>query len=503
MKKGWIERIGEKLPNINMLFLMLTGIVLICSFLFQGPHQFGSLPTVNVTNYLSVDGFRLIVSQMTDNFIKFSPLALVLISVIGTGVAEKSGFFAAAIKKIGFAIPEKLLIPIVLFLGIMSSLASDVGYVVLLPLAGILFLGLGKHPLVGITAAFAGVSAGFGANLFPTPGDALLGGITLDAVEANDMTLGSGVVTMNLIFMIASTFLLAFVGWFVTVKFVEPFFAKRSYQVPSEFADIHSAELNDREKRALRFSTIGLILYIVVVAILYFSGVMTYHVDAQGHILPAGSTDGKAVNLLLDYLMVFMVLAFLIPGLIYGVMVGKIKSSKDYIDMTIDGFKDNAPIIVTAFFAGNFITIFNHTGLGQLIATSGAQFLESSGLSQYPMLLLIAFILLTAFINLFMGSASAKWILLAPIFIPLLYNANHALTPEIVQAAYRVADSATNTLSPLMTYMPIIIVLVQKFDPKFNIGTMIKVMSKYSICFLISWILLFMVFYMFGIPFGV
>lgn len=505
MKKSFIEKIGEKLPDINILFLMLTIIVLICSFLFQGTYKFGNLPEVVVNNYLSINGFRKIISEMTHNFISFSPLALVLISVIGTGVAEKTGFFGALIRKLGSNISSKLLIPIIIFLGIMSSIASDVGYIVLLPLAGILFMGFGKNPIVGIIAAFAGVSAGFGANLFPTPGDALLGGITIDAVMANDINLGYGIVTMNLIFMIASTFLLAFVGWFVTVKFVEPFFENRKFIVPDEFIEDQKVKNTKDEDKALKASLIAFIIYLIVLVVLYFMGVFTYQVDANGQIIQSGmQVEGaKTVNLLLDQLMVFMVLGFLIPGIVYGVKVKKITSSKDYIDMTVEGFKDNAYVILIAFFAGNFITIFNQTGLGQLIATGGAQFLESSGLNQYPIVLLCAFVFLTAFINLFMGSASAKWILLAPIFIPLLYNANNSLTPEIVQAAYRIADSSTNIISPLMTYMPIIIILVQKFDKSFNIGTMIKIMSKYSIFFLISWLILFFVFYLLQIPFGI
>lgn len=503
-KTSFIEKVGAKLPDINIIFLILTLVVIVLSFFMQGEYNFKTAPQVQVVNFLSVSGFDWIIHNMTDNFVKFAPLGLVLVSVIGTGVAEKTGFFGALIKRLGLKISDKLLIPITIFLGVMSSIASDVGYIILLPLAGLLFLGLNKNPLLGIIAAFAGVSAGFGANLFPTPGDALLGGITREAIAANGIPFALSDVTMNLYFMIASTFLLSLVGWFITVKFVKPFLDKRSYIVPNEFKEEHSSHNSEVENKALNYALISLVIYIIIVAILYFTGCLNAPLDDKGHIILNGQAEvAKYSNLLLDNLIVFMVFAFLIPGLVYGFVTGKVRKGRDYIRLTEEGFKDNAGIILIAFFAGNFINIFTQTGIGKLIASSGAEFLQTSGLNNYPILLLIAFIALTAIINLFMGSASAKWLILAPIFVPLLYQANNQLTPDIIQAAYRIADSSTNIITPLMTYMPIILILIQKFDKKFNIGTMIQVMGKYSIGFLISWTLLLIVFYTFHIPFGV
>ncbi len=505
-KQSFIEFIGNKLPDINIIFLILTAIVIIASCCLQGKYEFNSAPDVVVTNFLSIDGLQWSIKNLLHNFVSFSPLGLVLIGVLGTGVAEKTGFFGALIKKLGHMINEKWLIPITIFLGVMSSIASDVGYIILLPLAGLLFLGFNKNPLIGMVSAFAGVSAGFGANLFPTPGDALLGGIANEAIIANNIPFQMGIVTMNLFFMIASTFLLSFVGWFVTVKYIVPKLEKRPYSVPDEFkADHHQNSVV--ENKALNWALISLAIYLIIITVLYFLGVFNAHVDADGQIIFASAnttlTGAKQVNLLLDNLMIFMVLAFLIPGVVYGIITGSIKSGKDYINMTTEGFKDNAPIIVIAFFAGNFISIFNQSGLGKLIASGGAEFLQSSGLNNFPLLLLIAFVLLTAFINLFMGSASAKWAVLAPIFIPLLYQTNNNLTPDIVQAAYRIADSSTNIITPLMTYMPIVLIAIQKFDKSFNLGIMINLMSKYSIFFLVSWVILLIIFYVFHIPFGI
>ena len=246
-KMSFIEKVGAKLPDINIIFLILTLVVIVLSFFMQGEYKFKTAPQVEVVNFLSVSGFDWIIHNMTDNFVKFAPLGLILISVIGTGVAEKTGFFGALIKRLGLKVSDKLLIPITIFLGVMSSIASDVGYIILLPLAGLLFLGLNKNPLLGIIAAFAGVSAGFGANLFPTPGDALLGGITREAIAANGIPFALSDVTMNLYFMIASTFLLSLVGWFITVKFVKPFLDKRSFIVPNEFKEelsSHNSEVD-------------------------------------------------------------------------------------------------------------------------------------------------------------------------------------------------------------------------------------------------------------------
>ena len=512
MKQGLIARVGDKLPDINIIFLGLTIVVIVASFFLAGVHHFSAVAPVEVKNLFSIEGMGWAIQNLQTNFITFSPLALTLVAVIGTGVAEKTGLFGALIKKVGIAVPGKILIPMVVFLGVMSSLASDVGYIILVPLAGVLFAGLNKNPVLGMLAAFAGVSAGFGANLFPTPGDAILGGMTFDAMSNAGIVGDFGLVTMNLYFMIASTFLLTLVGWFVTVKFIAPKFVDRPYVIPEDIKDDEAGKLSDIEKKGLKNAGIALILFLLAVLIIYIFGYFKFYVGANGDVVSTffsnasnvagGLKAAKPVNLVLDYLIIFMVVAFLLPGYVYGVTTGKIKTSKDYIQYTIDGFKTNASVILVAFFAGNFIAFFNYSGIGNLIASTGADLLQSSGLSEQPILLLIVFIFLAAFINLFMGSASAKWALLAPIFIPLLYNANPNITPDIIQAAYRVADSSTNIISPLMTYMPIVVVFVQRFDKKFNIGTMIEMMYKYSIGFLIPWIILFVVFYVFNIPFG-
>lgn len=511
-KKSIIQIIGEKLPNINTIFIILTIIVLICSYLLSGTYFFEGLKAVEVKNLLSVDGFRWFIQNVQQNFISFAPLALALIAVIGTGVAEKTGLLGALVKKVGLNISENFLIPMLMFLGIMSSIASDVGYIILVPLAGYLYASLNKNPILGILIAFAGVSAGFGANLLPTPGDALLGGLTLDAMKEANISGFFGIATMNLYFMIASTFLLMFVGWFITVKFIEPKFENRKFELPDDLKNQEVNVLTKEEEKGLKYALFSFLVLIVIIVFLYFSKFLTFYADSHGNYIQSfldnainittGGKNPKVINLLLDNMMIFMVLAFLVPGYAYGVASKKIKTTNDYMNYTIEGIKDNASIILIAFFAGNFITIFNYSGLGQYIASNGAILIQNLGLDNYPIILLIGFILLTAFINLFMGSASAKWAILSPIFIPLLYSVNNNLTPDIVQAAYRVADSSTNIISPLMTYTPIVLMYIQKFDKSFNLGDLIRHMSKYSIGFLISWTMLLMIFYLLKIPFG-
>lgn len=498
-KESVLSRIGNKLPDVNIIFLMLTVLVIVASVPLSGTHTFTDLPEVTVHNMLSFDGIRWILANLTTNFINFPPLGIVLVIVIGTGVAEKSGLLGTLIKKAGLSIPDKILIPSIIFIGVLSSIASDAGYVVLIPLAAALFAGTGRNPLVGIAAAFAGVSAGFGANIFPTPGDGLLGRITEAAALANDIPLASNVMTMNYYFMIGSTFLLVFVGWFVTVKFIIPKVKDREFEVPEELKGSGTTEMSPEENKGLRNAGIALIVLIALIVVGYMSGLLAPYDE---EVLRNGVETIVTRKPLLDNLIIFMILVFLVPGLAYGKAVGLINSSADYIKLTILGMKDNASIIVIAFFAGNFIAIFNYSGLGHYIATGGASALLSSGLNEQPVLLLLAFILVAAFINIFIGSASAKWALLAPVFIPMLYTANPDMTPELVQAAYRLADSSTNIISPLMSYMAIVVAFAQKYDSKFNVGTMMDLMYPYSFAFLISWSAFFIGWFLLGIPLG-
>lgn len=499
-KKGLVERIGAALPESNLLFLILIGIVIAISFVAQGEYQgVQEGTTYTVTNLLSLEGARWILYNIINNFRAYPPLGIVIVGVIGFGFAEKVGLLGTLIKKVGHSTPEKLILPVIIFLGINSSIASDAGYIVLVPLAGALYAGLGKNPLTGICAAFAAVSAGFGAALIPTPGDGLLGAVTKSVVEdtmGREFTLNA--ITMNLLFMIASTFFLTFLITFVTNKFVNKRAEHYEIALPKEDA-ITIEALSDKEKKGLKAAGVALLIVIAALVGMYFIGIL------QSYEAVVDATTGavKEFNPILDNIIVIMICIFLFPSLAYGKAVGVITNGKEYISVTTTAMKDMAYIMVFAVFAGNFLAIFSHSGIDKFIANHGAQALIGLNI-QNDLLLIVLFIFISAFINLFVGSASAKWTLLAPIFIVMLDAvSNGSLGPDVIQAAYRVADSSTNIITPLMTYMGVILITAKKFVPKFEIGDLISIMTPYSISILFGWTIFFVGWMLTGLPFGI
>ncbi|MFV0504583.1 MAG: AbgT family transporter [Lachnospirales bacterium] len=504
LKQSWIVKIGHALPESNILFLWLTAFVCIGSFIFQGTYtsvvEGGN--DIVVKNMLSVDGFIWFFYHAIKNFTSYSPLGIVVVGVIGFGFSEKTGLLGAAIKQLGVATPENLLLPVVVFIGINSSIASDAGYVVLIPLAGALYAGLGKNPLIGITASFAGVSAGFGAALIPTPGDGLLGGITETVVTANGWSLAefgiNNSVTMNYLFMIASTFFLT-----IVITIVAKFFANKAvnsyeYKIPE---DLHTASaLTDLEKKALGKSLIALILTIGAFIVLSFTALDSF---ATNELLGMTGKSSGLYSPIRDNIIVVMIFIFLVPSLVYGKTVGTITDSKSYVKLTSQAMSEISYFLVFAIFAGNFIAIFNFSGLSSFIANSGAEFLLSMNMTN-PIVLMLGFIIVSAFINLFMGSASAKWNILAIIFVPMLIQATSGnLGPDAIQAGYRVADSSTNVITPLMTYAGIILIAARRYVDDFEYGDMLALMLPYSIGILISWSLFYCAWLSLGLPFGI
>lgn len=507
-KKGIIEKIGARLPESNILFLILIAVVLVASFFFSGVYSDLAGTEYQVVNMLSTDGIRWIIYNIMNNFRNYPPLAIVIVGVIGFGFAEKVGLLGALIKKVGISTPDYLILPVIIFLGINSSIASDAGYIVLVPLAGALYAGLGRNPLIGIAASFAAVSAGFGAALIPTPGDALLGGITMEIVKgmgpatpniAKNLALNA--VTMNYIFMIGSTFFLTIFLTFVTKKFVEKRCEHHEFTVPSDRA-VEITELDPKETAGLKAALYTLIVTLAIIFVGYFTGILSSYdvpiVDAEGVV-----TGVKTYKPILENIIVFMIIIFLFPSIAYGRVTKKITDSKEYVNLTVSAMRDMAYIMVFAIFAGNFLAIFAHSGLDKYIANNGANFLISLKIDN-AYVLIIAFMLIAAGINLFMGSASAKWTLLAPIFIPMMINASNGdLSADQIQAAYRIADSSTNVITPLMTYMGIILITAKHYIPKFELGDLIAVMMPYSMSILFGWGLFYIVWLFLGLPFGI
>ncbi len=504
-EQSLIARIGRKLPESNILFLYLTLGVIIASFLLQGDSYTTAVGdgTIVVTNMLSIDGLRWIFYNFINNFVKYPPLGIVIVGVIGFGFAEKTGLLGVLIKKLGVITPDKFILPVVIFIGINSSVASDAGYVVLIPLAGALYAGLGKNPLIGITAAFAGVSAGFGAALIPTPGDALLGDITRQISETTQYGFGfENSVTINYIFMIASTFFLTIVITFIAEKFANKNVSQYKVIIPEDI-DASETEITDIQNRGLRNAGITLLVVLGLYVVLSFGvlGTTETMIDYKHSFAPLG--EPKTIKPIIDNIIVVMITVFLFPSIAYGKTVGTITDDKSYVALTSSAMKDVSYFLVFAIFAGNFLAIFSVSGLSVLIANYGAKFLMGMSITN-PILLMLGFMCITAIINLFMGSASAKWNLLASIFLPmLLITTNGELGPEVIQAGYRIADSSTNVITPLMTYSGIILLACKRYVDDFEYGDLMALMIPYSIGIFVCWSAFFVVWMLLGLPFGI
>lgn len=494
---AWIERVGNKLPHPVFIFIILAAIVILASGIadlsglaLDYTDPTGEEVTVAAESLLSVDGINYIFNSAVENFTSFAPLGTVLVAMLGVGIAEWTGLISSTLKNLLSDVPPFLLSAAVVFAGVISNIASDVGYVVIIPLGAVIFAGAGRHPIAGLAAAFAGVSAGFSANLLPGPTDALLVGITEEALDAANITYDIQV-TANWYFIIASSFVLTIVGAIVTDKFVEPKLGEYNGEfVPDQ------EPLTDLEHRGLRNALIALIIYAIVMVYLMFD----FNLPFSG-ILQSFDETAEAVNLnnfMSAGLLLAIFFLFAIPGTVYGVTINKIKDTKDWVTGMSEAMSSMGAYIVLAFFAAQLINYFNYTNLGTIIAVAGANFLESISLTGIP--LILGFVLVAAFINLFIGSASAKWAILSPIFTPMFYNLN--LTPEMTLMAYRIADSTTNIISPLMNYFAMVIVFTQRYDKDSGIGTLISSMLIYSITFLITWTILLIIWYLLGLPLG-
>lgn len=490
-----VERVGNKLPHPVFVFIFLAIIIIIVAeILARAGVQMtyfdareNAETTVGAISMLNPEGLRHIFNTATANFTGFAPLGTVLVTMLGVGVAENSGLIGSALRKLMSKVPNSLLTAVVVFAGIISNIASDAGYVVVIPLGAIMFAGARRHPIAGLAAAFAGVSGGFSANLMFGPTDALLGGITNAAIESagGDYLVQ---ITGNWYFIMVSTVILTIVGTLVTEKIVEPHLGK----FQGNFDEHAEEDLTPIENKGLRNAGIALLISLIVTFLMVnpWFGPMN-EIDPD--------TGQQTLQPFLSTGIIFLVLLlFAIPGYFYGRTVKSINNSNELVETMVEAMRSMAGFIVLAFVAAQVISYFSYTNLGLLIANGGANFLEATGINGIP--LLIGFILLSAFINLFIGSASAKWAILAPIFVPMFMGIG--LSPEMTQMAYRVADSSTNIISPLMNYFAMILVFMQRYDKKSGIGTLISVMLPYSIAFLVFWSVLLFIWYTIGLPLG-
>jgi aminobenzoyl-glutamate transport protein len=493
-----VERVGNKLPDPITLFALLALGAVLVSWLvsalgISAVHP-GTGETVVPVNLLTAEQIRRMFTQAVANFTAFPPLGLVIVVIIGIGVTEHSGLIGAALRRMVSAVPESLLTATVVFAGVMSSMAVDAGYVVLTPLGALVFASAGRHPLAGLAAAFAGVSGGFSANLLITSLDPLLSGLSTEAARLVDPAY-EVLPTANYYFMVVSVFLLTALGTFVTHRFVEPRMGTWDRSQATDAPEGHAGELTASESRGLRAAGIATLVIAAVLAVLVLpSNGLLRNPEA----VAAGQPYYLQIQPFLASIVPILMTSFLVLGVVYGIAAGTIRSDKDVAKMSAQGVSVLGSYIVLAFFAAQFIAYFNWSNVGLILAINGADALRSAGLSGVP--LLIGFIFVTAFINLFIGSASAKWAVMAPVFVPMLMLVGYS--PELVQAAYRVGDSSTNIITPLMQYFPVIIAFAQKYDRRSGIGTLISAMLPYSIVFILGWTALFAIWVTIGLPLG-
>ena len=481
-----VERVGNKLPDPFFIFIYLAVFVMVLSWIVNSmgisvTHP-GTGEELSIKSLISGEGLQYILSSMLTNFTGFKPLGLVLAMMLGIGLAEKVGLLESAIKKSILNAPKSLITYSVIFIGILGNLASDAAFVLIPPLAAMVFYTVGRHPLAGLAAGFAGVGAGFTANVFIAGTDALLSGISTEAAKNIDPNM---IVTPvdNWYFMLASVVILSVVGAQITEKIIEPRLGKYAGKV-----DKTLEETSPLEGKGLRNSLIAGLVYLAVLAAgLFWSNSPLRNAD--GGIIPSPFLSG---------IIPITLFFFITVGVAYGVTTKKITSTKDIPKYMGEAMKDMSGYIVLIFAAAQFIAYFNWTNLGTWVAVNGAEFLTSMNLTGIPVV--IGFSILTAILNLIIFSGSAQWALEAPIFIPMLMLLDYH--PAFIQAAYRIADSSTNIITPLNPYILIVLAFMKEYDKKAGLGTLISLMLPYSIIFFAIWIVLLVVFALFGIPFG-
>ena len=493
-----IERVGNSLPHPTVLFAIFALAIVVISAICaaMGVSATGDLisggelkeTTVTVVSLLTKDGLAYMFTSAVNNFTTYAPLGMVLVAMLGVGVAEQSGMINSLLKRVVQGTPRSLLSPMMVFLGVMSNIASDAGYVILIPLGAMVFRACGRHPIAGLAAAFAGVSGGFSANLLIGTLDPLLAGITQAAVSILDHNYTVQVMG-NYVFLCASTFLITILGTIITDKVVEPRLEAFGGELLAE-EDAELTTVSDKENKGLRNAGIAALVFTAIIV---------------GACIPqdsffrneAGELLGKTP--LVDSIVVLIALLFFIPGVAYGLTVGTFKGEKDVANAMSKSMSSMGSFLALAFVSSQFINYFSYTKLGTIIALAGAEFFKSINIGLIP--LMIIFVLFAAFMNLFMGSASAKWNILAPVFVPMFMLLGYS--PELCQLAYRIGDSCTNIITPMMTYYAVIIMFAQRYDKKAGIGTITATMLPYSICFLIFWSALLIIWLTLGLPIGV
>ena len=484
-----IEKVGNALPHPATLFALFAFSVIILSWIVSliNPEVINPATgdPIRAVNLLSKEGLHMILTQTVTNFTQFVPLGTVLVAMLGVGIAERSGLISTVLRKIVLMAPPKMLSFVVVFAGVLSNTASEIGYVLLVPLAAVIFLAAGRNPLAGLAAAFAGVSGGYSANLLLGTIDPLLAGLLHEAARIiNPEYIVNP--ACNYYFMFISTFLIAGLGTWVTEKIIEPRLGKYTGE---DVEAIDLKPLNNDERKGMRYA-------FVTVMILF--GLVAWGVIPENGFLRNATTGSFLDSPFMKGIVTFIFLLFALPGIAYGIGARTLKNDADVMKGMAKSMETMGSYIVLVFFAAQFVAYFKWSNLGLLVAVEGANFLQSINLGTIPLMFL--FIILAAFINLVMGSASAKWAIMAPVFIPMFMMLGYS--PELTQLAYRIGDSVTNIISPMMSYFALIVAFIQLYDKKAGIGTIVALMLPYTIVFFIGWMILFFAWILLGFPIG-
>lgn len=485
-----VERAGNALPHPATLFVLLAGVIVLASAVASGLgvqviHPATGKP-VTVVNLVTVEGGQRMMTELVRNFLAYPPLGISLACLMGIGLAEHSGLLGTALRWVVLGAPRRWITPMVVFAAVMSNAGSEVGYVLLTPLAAALYHALGRHPLLGLAAAFAGVSGGYSANLLIGSVDVLLAGLSQAAAQIIEPTRLVHA-TANYYFMFVSTFVITAVGTWVTERVVAP----RLGDYGGDTAREDLKPLTGAERRGL---------WAAAATLAGLVGLVLWGLLPENGFLVNPKAPAFAQSAFMVGIATFIFLFGFLPGLAYGFVAGTLRNDHDVVEGMIVTMKSMASFIVLAFFAAQFIAYFSWTNLGVITAVSGARLIEHLGIQDLPMVLMVAVVLFAGLVNVLISSASAKWALLAPVFVPMFMLLGYS--PEMVQGAFRVGDSVTNIVTPLMSYFPLILTFAQKYEPKAGVGTMIALMLPYSLAFLVAWVLLLIGWIGLALPMG-
>ncbi len=487
-----VETVGNKLPDPASLFIILAVITILLSAVFgmmgvEAVHP-GTHKVIKVINLFSLDGFREIWGKAVSNFSTFAPLAMVLVCVIGAGCAEKSGFLGAFMQKMLGNASKAVVTFVIIFIGINGNVAGDAAFVVLPPVAGVIFLGLGRHPLLGIFCAYASVAAGFSANVMLGMTDSLAYGFTEAAARMIDPNYTASP-AINYYFLFASCFVLSIVGTYVTEKIMAPRFANADLSKYELDEDL--ARLTPKKSRAVNLALWATLATLVIIVLLCLGDHPVLGDPKTGSIMSNSSPFMQGIILLVT-------IVLFVPGCVYGFASGKYKNDKDlFADISL-AFKDISSYIILCFFCAQFTNYFAWSNLGAVLAIKGAGALQAMHFTGFP--LVVGLIFVACIVNIFIGSASAKWAILAPVMVPMMMLLGY--DPAVTQAAYRIGDSLTNPLSPLFYYFPLILGYIKRYEKDVGFGTVIANMLPYSMAFAVAWIILLAVWMFFDIPLG-